>query len=110
MSNSQRADNKHPQPRFRDRLRGLVGASGSGMDGNSGKLNTATLKSLTKTLDSVDHELQLISHASKYNWINQRLILLRNALIAVSVLAIVVVVAVACLSRSVSPNPHHRRV
>lgn len=99
MSNSRSADNKHPQPRFRDRLRGLVGASRSGMGGmgsNSSNLNTATLKSLTKTLDSVDHELQLISHASKYNWINQRLILLRNALIAVSVLTVVVVVAVAC--------------
>jgi len=99
MSNSQSANNKHPQPRFRDRLRGLVGASRSGMGGvggNGNNLNTTTLKSLAKTLDSVDHELQLISHASKYNWINQRLILLRNALIAVSVLTVVVIVAVAC--------------
>ena len=48
------------------------------------------LKSLTKTLDSVDHELQLLSHASKYSWVNQRLILLRNALIALGVLVTVV--------------------
>jgi tetratricopeptide (TPR) repeat protein len=54
------------------------------------------LKSLTKTLDSVDHELQLLSHATKYNWINHRLILLRNALIAFSILVVVVVIAIAC--------------
>jgi tetratricopeptide (TPR) repeat protein len=51
---------------------------------------------LAETLHEVRHELQLISHASKYNWVNQRLILLRNALIALSVLVIVVVTAVAC--------------
>ena len=79
--------------RFRDRLRAMRGGAGSG---NFNPQATATLKSLAKTLGSVDHELQLISHASKYNWINQRLILLRNALIAVSVLAVVVVAAVAC--------------
>ncbi len=54
------------------------------------------VEGLAETLHDVRHELQLISHASKYNWINQRLILLRNALIAVSVLAVVVVTAVAC--------------
>jgi tetratricopeptide (TPR) repeat protein len=51
---------------------------------------------LTDTLHAVDHELQLLSHATKYKWINERLILLRNALIAISVLVIVVVAAVAC--------------
>ena len=54
------------------------------------------VEGLAKTLASVDHELKLISHATKYNWINQRLILLRNALIALSILAVVIVAAVAC--------------
>jgi tetratricopeptide (TPR) repeat protein len=88
-NSNENADNK---PRFRDRMRGMA----SGWGGTHSKENTATLKSLTKTLDSVDHELQLISHASKYNWINQRLILLRNALIAFSVLVVVVITVVAC--------------
>lgn len=77
-------------PGFRDRIRGLVGFGGQS------KTNAATLKSLTKTLNSVDHELQLLSHATKYNWINHRLILLRSAVIAFSVLVVVVVTAVAC--------------
>ncbi len=54
------------------------------------------VEGLAKTLAGVDHELKLISHATKYNWINQRLILLRNALIALSILAVVIVAAVAC--------------
>ncbi len=54
------------------------------------------VEGLAKTLASVDHELKLISHATKYNWINQRLILLRNALIALSILAVVIVAVVAC--------------
>jgi tetratricopeptide (TPR) repeat protein len=82
-----------PRPRFRDRIRALGGGAGLG---THSKENTATLKSLTKTLDSVDHELQLLSHATKYNWINHRLILLRNALIAFSILVVVVVIAIAC--------------
>jgi len=77
--------------RFRDRLRGR-----GGVDHAGSAQQTATLRSLGRTLESVDHELRLLSHASKYNWINQRLILLRNALIAVSVLVIVVIAAVAC--------------
>ena len=51
---------------------------------------------LTDTLHAVDHELKLLSHASKYKWVNERLILLRNALVALSILAIVVVTTVAC--------------
>ena len=57
---------------------------------------TVRVEGLAETLHDVRHELQLISHASKYSWINQRLILLRNALIAFSVLVIVVVTAFAC--------------
>ena len=57
---------------------------------------TVRVDGLAETLHEVRHELQLISHASKYNWVNQRLILLRNALIALSVLVIVFVTAVAC--------------
>lgn len=79
--------------RFRDRTRAMRGVA-SMRDANPQA--TETLKSLSKTLASVDHELQLISHASKYKWINERLILLRNALIAFSVLVIVTVIAVAC--------------
>lgn len=90
MVHKQANESIDPTPRFRDRIRGLVGFGGQS------KANAATLKSLTKTLNSVDHELQLLSHATKYNWINQRLILLRNAVIAFSVLVVVVVIAVAC--------------
>ncbi len=54
------------------------------------------VEGLAETLHDVRHELALISHATKYNWINQRLILLRNALIALSILVIVIVIAVAC--------------
>ncbi len=82
--------------RFRDRIRGVASAWGGMASSGPRQENTATLKSLTKTLDSVDHELQLISHATKYNWINQRLILLRNALIAFSILLVVVITVVAC--------------
>jgi tetratricopeptide (TPR) repeat protein len=57
---------------------------------------TVRVEGLANTLGNIDHELQLISHATKYNWVNQRLILLRNALIALSVLAIVVVTVIAC--------------
>ena len=54
------------------------------------------VEGLAETLHDVRHELNLLSHASKYNWVNQRLILLRNALIAFGVLVIIVVAAVAC--------------
>ena len=57
---------------------------------------TVRVEGLANTLGNIDHELQLLSHASKYSWVNQRLILLRNALIAFGVLVIVVVIAVAC--------------
>jgi tetratricopeptide (TPR) repeat protein len=51
---------------------------------------------LAETLHDVRHELQLLSHATKFNWINHRLILLRNALIAFSILVVVVIIAIAC--------------
>jgi tetratricopeptide (TPR) repeat protein len=57
---------------------------------------TVRVDGLAETLHDVRHELALISHATKYNWINARLILLRNALIALSVLVSVVVTAIAC--------------
>jgi len=54
------------------------------------------VEGLAETLHDVRHELALIGHASKYDWVNKRLILLRNALIALSVLVVVIVAAVAC--------------
>ncbi len=54
------------------------------------------VEGLAETFHDLRHELQLISHASKYDWVNKRLILLRNALIAFSVLVVVVITAVAC--------------
>ena len=57
---------------------------------------TFRVEGLAETLHDVRHELQLLSHASKYSWVNQRLILLRNGLIALSVLVFVMVIAVAC--------------
>jgi tetratricopeptide (TPR) repeat protein len=62
----------------------------------SGPSPTVRVEGLAETLHDVRHELHLLSHATKYNWINARLILLRNALIALSVLAVVVVTVVAC--------------
>ena len=59
-------------------------------------LQVAWPSGLTDTLHAVDHELKLLSHASKYKWVNERLILLRNALIAFSVLGVVVITVVAC--------------
>ena len=58
--------------------------------------SSVRVEGLAETLQDVRHELQLISHATKFNWINQRLILLRNALIALSILVVVVVIAIAC--------------
>ena len=57
---------------------------------------TVRVEDLAGTLGNIDHELKLLSHATKYKWTNQRLILLRNALVAFSVLVVVVVTAVAC--------------
>lgn len=59
-------------------------------------LPTVRVEGLAETLHDVRHELNLISHASKYDWVNKRLILLRNALIAFSVLVVVVITVVAC--------------
>ena len=69
---------------------------------------TVRVEGLAGTLGNIDHELKLLSHATKYKWINQRLILLRNALVALSVLVVVVVTAVACYReayRQPSPSP-----
>ncbi len=89
MKDQSAASTTEAPVRFRDRMqgKGLVEKTSQ---------TAAVLKSLTKTLDSVDHELRLLGHAAKYNWINQRLILLRNALIALGVLLVVVIAAVAC--------------
>lgn len=54
------------------------------------------VEGLAETLHDVRHELALISHATKYEWVNKRLILFRNALIAMSILVVVIVAAVAC--------------
>jgi tetratricopeptide (TPR) repeat protein len=58
--------------------------------------SSVRVEGLAETLLDVRHELALISNATKYNWINQRLILLRNALIALSILVVVIVAVVAC--------------
>jgi len=54
------------------------------------------VQGLTETLADVRHELHLIGHASKFDWINKRLILLRNAVIAFGVLIAAIVVVVIC--------------
>jgi tetratricopeptide (TPR) repeat protein len=85
------------RPRFRDRLQArLRGRAGHGDSALHNPEVAATMQSLARTLNSVDHELALIGRASKYEWINKRLILVRNTLIALSVLVVVVVMAVAC--------------
>ena len=87
MSQSETPIGDQSKPRFRH----LIRARGGGTSfGGQSKQSDATLKSLAKTLGNVDHELQLLSHASKYSWVNQRLILLRNSLIALGVLVTVV--------------------
>jgi tetratricopeptide (TPR) repeat protein len=71
---------------------------GATPDNNSNRATAPTVRveGLGETLHDVRHELQLLSHATKFNWINHRLILLRNALIAFSILVVVVVIAIAC--------------
>ena len=54
------------------------------------------VEGLAETLHEVRHELNLLSTAHRYNWINQRLILLRNFIIAMSVSIGVIVVVVLC--------------
>lgn len=49
------------------------------------------VEGLAETLSRVRHELDLISHASKFDWVSKRLILLRNAVIAFSVLTAVII-------------------
>ena len=55
------------------------------------------VEGLAETLSRVRHELDLISHASKFDWVNKRLILLRNAIIAFSVLTAVIILTVLTL-------------
>lgn len=54
------------------------------------------VEGLAETLLAVRHELKLIGHASKYDWVNKRLIVLRNAVIAIAVLTGVIVVLTMC--------------
>ena len=54
------------------------------------------IEGLAETLHEVRHELGLLSAAHRYNWINQRLILLRNFIIAMSVIVGVAVVVTMC--------------
>ena len=54
------------------------------------------VEGLAETLSRVRHELDLISHAGKFDWVNKRLILLRNAVIAFSVLAALILVVTVC--------------
>jgi tetratricopeptide (TPR) repeat protein len=49
---------------------------------------------LSETLQDVRHELRLFSYASKFDWVNKRLIVLRNAIIAFSVIAGVAAAAI----------------
>lgn len=54
------------------------------------------VEGLAETFEEVRYELKLIAHASKYDWVNKRLIVLRNAVIAFAVLAGVMVVLTMC--------------
>lgn len=54
------------------------------------------VEGLAETLDHLRHEIDLISHASKFDWINKRLIVLRNAIIAFSVIGAVLIIASLC--------------
>lgn len=57
---------------------------------------TVRVEGLSETLRRVRHELDLISHASKFDWVNKRLIVLRNAVIAFAVIAGVAIVIALC--------------
>lgn len=54
------------------------------------------VEGLAETLVAVRHELKLIGHASKYDWVNKRLIVLRNGVIALAVLTGVIVALAIC--------------
>src|SRR5258706_2444653 len=58
--------------------------------------SSVRIEGLAQALAEASHELHLLSHAGKYEWLNKRLILLRNAVIAFSVLLAAVVVVVMC--------------
>lgn len=55
---------------------------------------SVSVEGLAETLSRVRHELDLISHASKFDWVNKRLILLRNLIFACVAVAITVVLVV----------------
>jgi tetratricopeptide (TPR) repeat protein len=57
---------------------------------------TVRVEGLSETLRDVRHELTLIAHAAKFEWINKRLILLRNGIIAFSVLTVCIMAVVVC--------------
>jgi tetratricopeptide (TPR) repeat protein len=57
---------------------------------------TIRVEGLGEALHGLQHELDLISHASKYDWINKRLIVLRNAVIACGVLAAIFILLALC--------------
>ena len=57
---------------------------------------TVRVEGLADALHGLQHELDLISHASKFDWINKRLIVLRNAIIAFGVLAAMLVLLALC--------------
>ncbi len=54
------------------------------------------VEGLAETLHHLRNEIDLISHASKFDWVNKRLIVLRNAVIAFSVIAGFVVITSLC--------------
>ena len=54
---------------------------------------TTRIEGLAEIISEARHELHLLGHAGKFEWINRRLILLRNAVIALSVLVVAVTAA-----------------
>lgn len=54
------------------------------------------VEGLADTLSSVRHELGLVGHSSKYDWVNKRLITLRNAILAFSVVVGVIIAMATC--------------
>ena len=71
-------------------------ATAGGIPAATPTMASVRVEGIAELVTDVRHELHLIGRASKFEWVNRRLILLRNAIIAASVVIGAIVVMVMC--------------
>ena len=71
-------------------------ATAGGIPAATPTIASVRVEGIAELVSDVRHELHLIGRASKFEWVNRRLILLRNAIIAASVVIGAIVVLVMC--------------